>query len=59
MPPITAIAGKTLSIKCPAAGFPLEWPIVWEKGLYVALFLPYYELVNVNGHVCVCVCLLC
>jgi Immunoglobulin I-set domain len=31
MPPITAIAGKTLQIKCPVSGYPIEG-IVWEKG---------------------------
>lgn len=30
MPPISAVAGKTMTIKCPVAGYPIE-SIVWEK----------------------------
>lgn len=30
MEPISAIAGKSLTIKCPAAGYPLD-TITWEK----------------------------
>lgn len=30
MPAISTIAGKTLTIKCPAAGFPID-KIIWEK----------------------------
>lgn len=31
MPSISAIAGKPLTLKCPAAGYPID-SIVWEKG---------------------------
>lgn len=31
MPSISAVAGKSLTIKCPAAGYPID-SIVWEKG---------------------------
>lgn len=31
MSPISAVAGKTLQIKCPVAGWPIE-KIIWEKG---------------------------
>ncbi|XP_011342293.1 Down syndrome cell adhesion molecule-like protein Dscam2 isoform X3 [Ooceraea biroi] len=31
MPPVSAVAGKQLYIKCPVAGYPIE-SIVWEKG---------------------------
>ncbi|KAK6619885.1 hypothetical protein RUM44_006285 [Polyplax serrata] len=30
MPPISAVAGKTLVIKCPVAGYPIEG-VTWEK----------------------------
>jgi Down syndrome cell adhesion molecule len=30
MPPISTIAGKTLTIKCPSAGYPID-KIIWEK----------------------------
>lgn len=31
MPPISAVAGKNLNIKCPVAGYPID-TVVWEKG---------------------------
>ncbi len=31
MPSISAVAGKSLTLKCPAAGYPID-NIVWEKG---------------------------
>lgn len=31
MPSISAVAGKSLTLKCPAAGYPID-SIVWEKG---------------------------
>jgi hypothetical protein len=31
MPPISAVAGKTLQIKCPVAGYPID-KVLWEKG---------------------------
>lgn len=30
MQPISAVAGKTLSIKCPVAGYPID-SITWSK----------------------------
>lgn len=30
MPAILAIAGKTLTIKCPVAGYPID-TVIWEK----------------------------
>jgi hypothetical protein len=30
MPTISTIAGKTLTIKCPSAGYPID-KIIWEK----------------------------
>ena len=30
MPPISAIARKTLQIKCPVSGYPID-KIIWEK----------------------------
>lgn len=31
MPLISAVAGKALTIKCPAAGYPID-SVIWEKG---------------------------
>lgn len=31
MPSISAVAGKSLTLKCPVAGYPID-SIVWEKG---------------------------
>lgn len=31
MPSISAVAGKSLIIKCPVAGYPID-SIIWEKG---------------------------
>lgn len=31
MPDIIAVAGKSLHIKCPVAGYPIE-NVIWEKG---------------------------
>ncbi|GLH11406.1 Down syndrome cell adhesion molecule-like protein Dscam2 [Gryllus bimaculatus] len=31
MPPVSAVAGETLVLMCPAAGFPIH-TITWEKG---------------------------
>lgn len=34
IPKVTAVAGETLEIKCPVAGFPIE-EIKWERGAQV------------------------
>ena len=31
IPKVTAVAGETMEIKCPVAGFPIE-EIKWERG---------------------------
>jgi hypothetical protein len=31
MPPIPAVAGQQLVVKCPVAGYPID-TIIWEKG---------------------------
>jgi hypothetical protein len=31
MPPISAVAGQQLVVKCPVAGYPID-TIIWEKG---------------------------
>lgn len=33
MPAISAVAGKTLQIKCPVAGWPID-KVIWEKSEY-------------------------
>jgi hypothetical protein len=39
MPPIPAVAGQQLVVKCPVAGYPID-TIIWEKGksLHLSLF---------------------
>jgi len=32
VPPIKAVAGKTLHVQCPVSGYPIE-TITWEKGI--------------------------
>ena len=34
IPKVTAVAGETLRLKCPVAGYPIE-EIYWEKGKIV------------------------
>jgi len=31
IPPVTAVAGETLRLKCPVAGYPID-EIFWEQG---------------------------
>jgi len=31
MPPILAVAGQQLVVKCPVAGYPID-TIIWDKG---------------------------
>jgi len=31
MPPIPAVAGQQLVVKCPVAGYPID-TIIWDKG---------------------------
>lgn len=41
MPPISAVAGKTLQIKCPVAGWPID-KIIWEKSELTSIFRPLF-----------------
>jgi hypothetical protein len=38
MPPIPAVAGQQLVVKCPVAGYPID-TIIWEKGKSLHLSL--------------------
>lgn len=34
IPKVTAVAGETLHLKCPVAGYPIE-EIHWERGKFI------------------------
>lgn len=42
MPPISAVAGKTLQIKCPVAGWPID-KIIWEKSKFSLFGIYFYD----------------
>lgn len=33
MPDMTAVAGRSVTLKCPASGYPIE-AIIWKKGIF-------------------------
>jgi hypothetical protein len=44
MPPIPAVAGQQLVVKCPVAGYPID-TIIWEKGKS-KYYSPFHVLVT-------------
>lgn len=47
IPKVTAVAGETLHLKCPVAGYPIE-EIHWERGTYSWYF---YRLLDIYGSI--------
>lgn len=47
MSSISAVAGKSLTLKCPAAGYPID-SIVWEKGKSMSLNVFFYKLIELQ-----------
>lgn len=58
IPPIKAVAGRSLHVQCPVSGFPIE-NISWEKGtcyksklLFQAIYV-WYVFIRINIMLCV------